>query len=86
MCSEPVTLGGGMTIVHGVASGALGPEQALAFPMRVPALLDRARFEGLGKLGHAAAVSDAAVQHQPLVTLNLIQGHVSALGGIRNGC
>ena len=39
----PVTLGGGMTMVHGVGVAALGPEQAAAFPMRVPALLDRRR-------------------------------------------
>ena len=29
---------------------AIGPEQALGFPMGVPAILDRARFEGFGKL------------------------------------
>ena len=65
MCSEPVTLGGGMTIVNGVASRPLGPEQPVALPMRVPARLDCGGVEGLGKLAHSAAVSDAALQHQP---------------------
>jgi len=35
--------------------GTLGPEQAAAFPMRVPAILDRLGVEGLGKVGHAEA-------------------------------
>ena len=44
---------------------ALGPEQALGLPVRVPAILDRAGLECLGKLAHASgATSDAALQHQ----------------------
>src|SRR5262249_20607436 len=31
---------------------ALGPEQALALPMRVPEILDRAGFKRLGQVGH----------------------------------
>ena len=54
MCSEPVTLGGGMTMVNGSRLGPLGAEQPLLFPMGVPARLDRGGVEGLGKLGHAA--------------------------------
>src|SRR5438270_9095850 len=43
----------------------LGPEQALGLPVRVPAILDRAGLECLGKLAHASgATSDAALQHQ----------------------
>ena len=37
--------------------GPLGAEQALPFPMGIPAGLDRAGFERLGKLGHADAPS-----------------------------
>ena len=52
MCSEPVTLGGGLTIVHGSASGRSGRNRPFGFPMRIPARLDRAGLEGLGKLAH----------------------------------
>ncbi len=45
--------------------GPVGPEQPAALPMRVPARLDACGIEGLGKLAHSAAVSDAALQHQP---------------------
>ena len=68
MCSEPVTLGGGMTIVNGSASGRSGRNSPLAFPMRVPARLDRAGVEGLGKFGHASAAL-AALQR----SINLAQ-------------
>ena len=52
MCSEPVTLGGGLTMVQGVRVRPLGAEQAVRFPMRVPALLDSGGIEGLGKVAH----------------------------------
>ena len=35
--------------------GPVGPEQAAALPVRVPALLDDFGVEGLGKLAHAEA-------------------------------
>ena len=37
---------------EGLGVGPLRAEQPLPFPMGIPAGLDRAGFEGLGKLGH----------------------------------
>ena len=47
--------------------GALGAEQALPFPMGIPAGLDRGGVEGLGKFGHEARLNGGAppINHQP---------------------
>ncbi len=47
---EPVTLGGGLTIVKGSGVGPLGAEQAPVFPMRIPFRLDRGGVECLVQL------------------------------------
>ena len=45
----------------GLGLAALGPELAALLPMRVPARLDRARFEGLCKLAHEARLTPGAL-------------------------
>ncbi len=66
ICSEPVTLGGGMTIVHGVASGRSGRNRASSSQCAYQRSSIARGLEILGKLAHVARrFSDAALQHQP---------------------
>ena len=52
---------------EGLGVVALGAEQPLPLPMGIPAGLDRARFERLGKFGHAArlAVPRRSINRHP---------------------
>ena len=49
MCSEPVTLGGGMTMLkRGLPDAGFGAERANRLPERVPARIDLGMLEPLG--------------------------------------